>query len=138
MYAIESKFTHSEIDVVYSELIVKSNEDIKIKTIRTNFINNKEVRQSSHILKANLKAGMKYQVSTSIENNELNVWIINSATLGVVSTVSTINTVFEKVFTLKDITKNQVKRIKIILKNKQEKIANLRVINKKKPRYAWD
>lgn len=147
---ISSEFTQGELSVVYSEFIVANNEfigdtngsehigNIKIKIVRTNSINNKQIRQSSHDLKANLKVGMKYHVSTSINKDKLNVWIVNSETLDVVSTVSTINTVFEKVFTLKEMTKDKVKRIKIILNNKQDEIAHLRVINKKKPRYTWD
>jgi hypothetical protein len=146
---IESEFTHGVSNVVYSELVVKSNEyinnknsntnkDLKIKIVRTNDSNNTEIRQSSHDLKVDLKIGTKYQVTTSIKDDELNVWIINSDTLDIISTVSTIKTVFEKVFTLKEITKDKVKRIKIILKNKQDEIAHLSVINKRKPRYTWD
>ncbi|NQZ90117.1 MAG: hypothetical protein HRT54_21345 [Colwellia sp.] len=147
---IEAEFTHSENNVVYSELVDKTNEHIKnikgshknenftIKIVRTTSLNNKQIRQSSHSLNADIKAGMKYHVSTSITNDKLNVWIIDSATLAVVSTVSTINTVFEKVFTLKEMTKDKVKRIKIILNNKQDEIAHLSVINKRKPRYTWD
>jgi len=147
---IEPEFTYGENSVVYSELVDKANEHIKsikasnknekftIKIVRTTPLNNKQIRQSSHTLQADIKAGIKYHVSTSINNDKLNVWIINSATLAVISTVSTINTVFEKVFTLKEMTKDKVKRIKIILNNKQDEIAHLRVINKRKPRYTWD
>jgi hypothetical protein len=148
---IKPEFTHNGINLVYSELITNDIEAInnkvlsnstntrfKIKILRTSSLNNKQVRQSSHYLNADLKARLKYRVNTSIKDDVLNVWLTNSANLEVVSSVSTLNTVFEKVFTLEDETKDEAYRIKVILNNLYDKIAHVRIINKRKPRYSWD
>jgi len=153
-WLIKPAYTHSETNIVYSELVIKSSDPIdnktflnnnrdkdihvKIRILRTSPLNSKQIRQSAHDLSAKLKAGSKYHVSTSVEDEMLNVWLTNSVTLEVVSTVSTINTVFEKVFTLKEETKDEAYRIKIILNSLQDKIEHVRIINKRKPRYAWD
>lgn len=147
---LKPEFSHNKMNTVYAELIVNGNEpfdntlsmsgsqNIKIKIVRTSSLNNKHIRQSYHYLKAKLKVGVNYHVSTAIEDDVLTVWLINRTTLEVVSTISTIDTVFEKVFTLKHEIQDSVKRIKVVLNNQQDKIAHLRVITKRKPRYAWD
>jgi len=151
---IKPTYANSETNIVYSELVIKSSDPIdnktflnnnrdkdihvKIKILRTSPLNSKHIRQSAHDLSAKLKAGSKYHVSTSVKDDMLNVWLTNSVSLEVVSTVSSINTVFEKVFTLKEETKDEAYRIKIILNSLQDKIEHVRIINKRKPRYAWD
>ncbi len=151
---IQPEFTKKEMGLVYSELI-KDNSDpidninfleinknnsihLEIKILRTNPYDNKQIRQSSHSLNTKLQAGTKYHVETQIKGEELSVWLINTSTREVVSTVSTMNTIFEKTFTLKEKTKSEDYRIKIILNNLQDKIANVGIINKRKPRYTWD
>jgi hypothetical protein len=148
--AIEAKFTDSGLYVVYSELIIKDNEvfdlnkrtnnsrALKIKILRTSSSNEKHISQSVHELDAITLPGEKYDVQTSINDGVLNVWLTNSITLETVSTISSLNTVYEKLFTLKEVTKSKVKRIKIVLKNQQPKIANIRVIKKRKLQYSWN
>jgi hypothetical protein len=147
---IEAKFTDSDFGVVYAELVVKDNEvfylnkrtsdsrSLKIKILRTSSFNKKQISQSVHDLNANIEPGVKYVIRTSIKDDLLSVWLTDSVTLETVSTISTLDTVYEKLFTLKEVTVNKVERIKIILNNQQSKIANLRVINKRKPRYSWN
>jgi len=142
------------MSLVYSELIKdnsapidnidflkmnkKNSIHLEIKILRTSPYDKKQIRQSSHSLNTKLQVGAKYHVETQIEGEKLSVWLINTSTREIVSTVSTMNTIFEKVFTLKEETKNEDYRIKIILNNLQDKIANVGIINKRKPRYTWD
>ena len=148
--AIEAKFTENELYVVYSELIIKDYEvfdlnkrtnnsrALQIKILRTSSSNEKHISQSVHELDAIIEPGEKYDVQTSLSDGVFHVWLTNSTTLETVSTISSLNTVYEKLFTLKEVTRSKVERIKIILKNQQPKIANIRVINKRKPRYSWN
>ena len=147
---IQTKYNQYNNITVYSELVIidgllvenkmsfSGDHEVKIRILRTSSSNNKQVRQSYHKLKVKLNAKKHYQIMTNIEDEALKIWLVDGVTFDVVSTVSTVDTIFEKVFTLTNEFQDEMKRIKIILKNKQDKIAHVKAISKRKPIYEWN
>ena len=121
-----------------NRLISTGQHSINVKVIRTISLDKKQLRQSFHDLQVELVAGKYYHVESIIEGDMLKVWLAENGTLKKASNTSSIEILFEKVFMLKDEIQDEVKRLKIVLYNRQDRIANSMKINKRKPLYDWD
>ena len=135
---VYSELVSINSDIIENQMSSTGNHELKVRILRTSAFDNKQVRQSYHHLNVKLNTGKHYQIVNVIEDDVLKVWIIEDNVLGVVSTTSSIDTIFEKVFTLTDEIEDEVNRIKIVLKKRQGKIAHITAINKRKPRYEWN
>ena len=147
---ISAQYGQIDQTTSYSELVTVDNiptnyrlisagqHSIKVKVLRTVSPDKKQLRQSFHELQVELVKGKYYHVESVIEGGMLKVWLAENGTLKKASNTSSIEILFEKIFMLKDEIQDEVKRLKIVLYGRQDRIAHSMKINKRKPLYEWD
>jgi len=137
---IENQYSVYKGFKIYSAIfsfaeVPKGVQTIKVNILRTPLSESKEVMQSFHEVDAKLNSKRSYRVISVIEDEVLMVWLIDSTNMEVISTISTTQLVFEKVFTLKEVFQDPKRRIRIVLNNTLEEIQHIHKINKRIPRY---